>query len=249
MPYREIVLNIGQAGINLLEAFKYIFKGQISFGDTAIQIKKAGPDSVFIVSITSMFIGLAMSTQLAKELAQRFGAEHLTGGLIGVAVIRELAPVITSIVVAGRVGASISAEIGSMKTSEQIDALSVLGIDPIKYLLVPRLLAVAIISPLLTILSAILAILAGMVLTNITVNLSSYIYLNSVRHFIEARDVFIMMFKSVVFGSLISVIATTTGLQITGGDEAVGNGVTHTVVWSIILIFVFNYLITSIFFG
>jgi len=246
---REITLNIGQAGINLAEAFKYIFKGQISLGDTAIQIRKAGPGSVFIVGITSMFIGMAMSTQLAKELAEKFGAEHLTGGLIGVAVVRELAPVITSIVVAGRVGASISAEIGSMKTSEQIDALSVLGIDPIKYLLVPRLLAVAIISPLLTVLSAILAILAGMVLTNITVNLSNYIYLDSVRHFIEVKDVFIMMFKSVVFGSLISVIATTTGLQIRGGDEAVGNGVTHTVVWSIILIFVFNYLITSIFFG
>jgi len=245
----EVVIDIGRSGINLWKALIYIFKGEIDLGDTAIQIQKAGNGSIFIVSITAAFIGLAMSTQLAKELFQRYGAEQMVGGLVAIAIIRELAPVITSIVVAGRVGAAISAEIGSMKVSEQIDALEVLGINPIRYLFVPRLIAAAVVTPLLTVLSAIIAILAGMILARITVNLNFSVYLDSVRTFIETRDVFIMMLKALIFGSAISIIATTTGLITRGGAEAVGNGATKTVVWSIILIFIFNYIITSIFFG
>jgi len=245
---KDTIVDLGQSGINLWQAFNYIIKGRISIGETALQIEKAGIGSIFIVSITAIFIGLAMSTQLAKEL-ENFGAEHLVGGLIGVTVVRELAPVITAVVVAGRVGAAISAEIGSMKVSEQIDALSVLSIDPINYLLVPRLVAAAIITPLLTIIAAILAISAGMFLTMLLVNLSNSVFLNSVRTYVEVRDIYIMMLKSFVFGTTISIIATTTGLQIKGGAEAVGNGATKTVVWSIILIFAFNYIITSFFFG
>jgi len=245
----EIISDIGRSGINLWKALIFIFKGKVDLGDTAIQIEKAGIGSIFIVSITAAFIGLAMSTQLAKELFNRYGAEQLVGGLVAIAIVRELAPVITSIVVAGRVGAAISAEIGSMKVSDQIDALEVLGINPIKYLFVPRLLAAAIVSPLLTVLSALIAIWAGMILTKVTVNLNYSVYLDSVRTVLETRDVFIMMLKSLIFGSAISIIATTTGLITRGGAEAVGNGATKTVVWSIILIFVFNYIITSIFFG
>lgn len=245
----EMISDIGISGINFKKALVYILKGKIDFANTAIQIQKAGIGSLFIVIITAAFIGLAMSTQLAKELFQRYGAEQFIGGLIAISIVRELAPVITSIVVAGRVGAAISAEIGSMKVTEQIDALEVLGISPIKFLLVPRLLAAAIVSPLLTVISAVVAILAGMFLTKLTVNLGFSIYLDSVRSFLEVRDVFIMMLKSLIFGSSISIIATTTGLITRGGAESVGNSTTKTVVWSIILIFTFNYIITSIFFG
>jgi len=246
---KSIISDVGQSGLNLFKSLKYIISGRIDIGNTAVQINKAGIESLFIVFITAAFIGLAISTQLAKELFRKFGAEQLVGGLVGIAVVRELAPVITSIVVAGRVGAAISAEIGSMKVSEQIDALMVLGINPIKYLLVPRLVAASIVSPLLTVFAAVVAILSGMVLTSISVNLNPNIYLDSVRNFLEVRDVMIMMLKSSVFGSAIAIIATTTGLLISGGAEAVGNGATKTVVWSIILIFTFNYIITSIFFG
>ena len=249
MSNKEMISDIGQSGINLWQALSFIFKGKIDFGDTAIQIQKAGIGSIFIVTVTAAFIGLAISTQLAKELSTRFGAEQLVGGLVGVATVRELAPVITSIVVAGRVGAAISAEIGSMKVSEQIDALEVLGINPIKFLLVPRLLACATVTPLLTVISALTAILSGMILTNMTVGLNPQVYLDSVRTFLDWNDVMVMMVKSLVFGTAISIIATTTGLTIGTGAEAVGNGATKTVVWSIILIFTFNYIITSIFFG
>lgn len=249
MTDKEVIADIGQSGINLWESIRFISKGKINMGDTAMQIVKAGIGSIFIVSITAAFIGLAMSTQLAKELSQRFSAESFVGGLISIAVVRELAPVITAIVVAGRVGAAITAEIGSMKVTEQVDALRVFGIDPIKYLLVPRLVACAIVSPLLTIISAIVSIIAGMFLAKSTVGLNYSVYLDSARTFIEIRDVFIMMLKAAIFGILISIIATSTGLVVKEGAEAVGNAATKTIVWSIILIFTFNYIITSLFFG
>lgn len=247
-PAKKIIEDVGQSGINLVESIKYVSKGKINLGETAIQIKKGGVDSIFIVSITAAFIGLALSTQLAREL-QKYGAEQFIGGLISIAVVRELAPVITSIVVAGRVGAAISAEIGSMQASEQIDALSVLGINPTRYLIVPRLVALAIVSPLLTIISALWAILAGMFLSEKVIQLSYESYLDSIRSFLGAGDILVMMLKASLFGGAISIIATTTGLLVSGGAEAVGNGATKTVVWSIILIFTLNYIITSIFFG
>ncbi|MEI7473297.1 MAG: ABC transporter permease [bacterium] len=246
---REFVEDIGRSGQTLLEAFKFILKGKFHIVETCEQINKAGIDSIFIVAITAMFIGLAISTQLAKQLYYNFGAGHLVGGLVAIAIIRELAPVITSIVVAGRVGASISAEIGSMKSSEQIDALRVLGINPTYYLFVPRLIASSIITPLLTIISAFVSIVSGMVLTGISIGLNNKIYLDSVRQFIENQDVWVMVLKATVFGIIISVIATTRGFSVIGGAEAVGKATTTTVVWSIILIFTFNYILTSIFFG
>ncbi|OGI00541.1 MAG: hypothetical protein A2Y25_00030 [Candidatus Melainabacteria bacterium GWF2_37_15] len=245
--FKDITMYVGRSGLNLLETLKYIFRGKINIGDTALQIVKTGIGSLFIVVITQGFIGLAMSTQLAREF-EKLGAEHFIGGFIALATVRELAPVISAIVVSGRVGAAISAEIGSMKVSEQIDALSVFGINPIRYLLVPRLLAASMVTPLLTIVAAFVSILAGMLLSKISVDVSYSVYLSSVRQFVMVRDVFIMMFKAVIFGGAIAIIATTTGLEVKDGAEAVGNATTKTVVWSIMTIFALNYIITSMFF-
>jgi len=249
MGVKSIISEVGESGINFSRAMKFIFTGQINWHNTFYQISKAGVGSFFIVSITAIFIGLAMSTQLAKELTTNFSAPHLVGGLVGVATIRELAPVLTSLVVSGRVGAAIAAEIGSMKSSEQIDALEVLGINPIKFLLVPRLIALGIINPLLTGIAAFFSIISGMLLTRITVNLNYPVYLESVRTFVGENDVMVMILKSTIFGIIVAILATTIGMQVKGGAEAVGNSATETVVWSIILIFLFNYIITSIFFG
>lgn len=246
---REIIEDLGESGINFIKSLEYILQGKLNIGNTSVQIVQAGIGSLFIVSITAIFIGLAMSTHLAKELSIRFGAQNLVGGIIGMAFIREIGPIITSIVVAGRVGAAVSAEIGSMKTSEQIDALSVLGINPIQFLVTPRLVASAIVSPLLTVFSCFLAIISGMFVTNHMVNISYSEYLDSVRLFVTIKDVLVMMFKAIVFGGIISILANTTGLQVQGGAEAVGKAATKTVVWSIIWVFIVNYLITSLFYG
>lgn len=245
--FENAITQTGEAGINLFKALWYIVRGKINWENVAIQIVKTGIGSLFIVAITACFIGLAISQQLAKELRQ-FGAEHFVGALVSSAAIRELGPVISAIVVAGRVGSAISAEIGSMKASEQVDALVVLGIDPVKYLIVPRLLASGVITPLLSSVSAFLIIISGMFLANLTVNLSYGIYLSAVRLVNTTHDVVTMLIKACVFGITIAVIATTTGLQVRGGAEAVGNAATKSVVWSFIFIFIFNYIITAIFF-
>jgi len=243
----EAIQQIGEAGLNLYKAINYIIKWKINWQDVAEQIVKNGIGSSFIASITAIFIGFAMSVQLAKQLLT-LNAETYVGALVSTAAIRELAPVISAIVVAARVGSAISAEIGSMKSSEQVDALIVLGIDPVKYLIVPRLLASAIITPLLTVLSAALIIIAGMLLVNYVIHLSFEVYLSGVRIFNSTQDVFVMLLKAFTFGISISIIATTSGLQVEGGAEAVGDSTTKTVVWSIIFIFIFNYIITSIFY-
>ena len=246
-PIRDTISYIGRSGINLMETLRFIALGMININDTAVQIVKTGIGSIFIILITQGFIGLAVSTQLAKEF-QELGAVNLIGGFIGLASVRELAPVISAIVVASRVGAGIAAEIGSMKVSEQVDALAVFGINPIKYLLVPRFIAASIVTPLLTVIAALITIIAGMLLSNLSVDVSYAGYLNSVRQYVMERDVYIMMLKSVMFGGAIAIIATTTGLEVQNGAESVGKAATQTVVWSIIVIFALNYIITSMFF-
>lgn len=245
--YRSAIEQIGEGGINLIKTFWYISRGKINYEEVARQIVTTGIGSLFIASITASFVGLVLTLQISNQLRQ-FGAEHFIGAIVSSSAIRELGPIISAIVVSGRVGSAVSAEIGSMKSSEQIDALIVFGIDPVRYLIVPRLLASAIITPLLCSLSTFLCIMSGMVLANSAFNLSFDTYLDTVRLVNTTYDVSVMLLKACIFGITIAIVATTTGLQVRGGAEAVGEAATKTVVWNYILIFIFNYFISSYFF-
>lgn len=153
------------------------------------------------------------------------------------------------IVLAGRVGASITAELGAMKVTEQIDALRVMDIDPIEYLVVPRLLAGALVAPLLTLVAGLASILSAMYLSYAYKGLEFSIFLSSAQDMAGTKDVVVALIKSSVFGLLIVTIASTLGLNVSGGADAVGNYTTKTVVWSLVVIFVANYMLTSIFYG
>lgn len=245
--FREEIKHIGEAGINLFKALWYIAGGKIKWEEVARQIVKTGIGSLFIAAITASFVGLVLSLQFCMQLRQ-FGAEYFVGALISGSAIRELGPIISALVVTGRVGSAVSAEIGSMKASEQIDALIVFGIDPVRYLIVPRLLASAIITPLLCSVSTFLIIVSGMLLAKSAVDLNYDIYLSTVRLVNTTGDVFVMLLKSCIFGITIAIVATTAGLQVKGGAEAIGNAATKTVVWNYVLIFIFNYFLSSYFF-
>jgi len=245
--FEESIKHIGEAGINLFKAVWYIARGKIKWEEVARQIVKTGYGSLFIVVITSSFTGLVLSLQFCNQLRQ-FGAEHYVGALISGSAIRELGPIISALVVTGRVGTAVAAEIGSMKSSEQIDALMVLGIDPVKYLIVPRLISSAIITPLLSTVATFLIIISGMFLAKFAVDLNYDVYLSSVRLVNTSSDLFVMLLKGCIFGITIAIVATTAGLQVTGGAEAVGNATTKTVVWNYVLIFIFNYFLSSYFF-
>jgi phospholipid/cholesterol/gamma-HCH transport system permease protein len=244
------VLNlVGQSYINLYRSFLSIASGQINIKDTIFQASTRGVDSIIIILITCTFIGMALALHMTNELIQTYGAETAVGGLVSLAIARELAPVVTAIVIAGRVGASITAEIGSMKVTEQIDALRVMDIDPVEYLIVPRLVAGAAIAPLLTVIAAISAILSAMYLSYSYKGLGCTIFLESIQDMLTPTDVFVAILKASTFGILIVTIASTFGLNVTGGADAVGNYTTRTVVWSLVVIFIANYFITSIFYG
>lgn len=240
---------VGQSYLNLYRAVYWTLRGEINLSDTIFQASTRGVDSIIIILITCIFIGMALALQLTNQLIETYGAETAVGGLVALAIIRELAPVVTAIVIAGRVGASITAEIGSMKVSEQIDALRVMDIDPINYLVVPRLIAGAVISPLMTIIASVAAVLSAMYLSYTYKGLNFAVFLDSVRDMLSMEDIFVALLKASCFGVLIVTIASTFGLNVKGGADEVGNYTTRTVVWSLVVIFITNYIITSIFYG
>ena len=245
----NFVFIVGESYLNLYKAINTTLKGKIVLKDVIFQASTRGVDSIILILITCTFIGMALALHMTNELISTYGAETAVGGLIALALTRELAPVVTAIVIAGRVGASITAEIGSMKATEQIDALRVMDIDPVDYLVVPRLLAGALLAPLLTVVACVAAILSAMYLSYHYKGLDFSIYLESVQEMLSTKDIIVALIKSSCFGILIVTIASTFGLNVKGSADSVGTYTTKTVVWSLIIIFITNYIITSIFYG
>ena len=197
------------------------------------QMSHLGVDSLLIVSLTLLFTGVVFTLQTAHEFI-RFGAQSTVGGVIAIAIGRELGPVLVGVVCAGRVGAAITAEISTMKVTEQIDALKVMAVSPVEYLIVPRMLACMIVVPILTIFGDIIGIFGGWIVAVYYSGISSYLFVNSIHIF------------AIFFGNVIAVLGCYYGLNCPNGAEGVGLATTKTVVTSIIVIFILNALLTFI---
>lgn len=245
----QSVLQLGDSGINLGKAARYIIRGDWGGVETLNFAYRECMKSVPIVLVAATFIGMALSLQIARELVMTYGASRFVGGMIAVAIVREIGPVFAAVGIAGNVGSSIAAEIGSMKVTEQVDALQVFNIDPIRYLVVPRLIATTIMTPLLGILGSAGAILAGLAVTHFMVDIPTGIFLDSVQSTLGVKDIAVMLLKSTCFGVAIGIVGCSFGLNTQGGAEAVGNATTQAVVWGLLSIFFINYLVTSLFFG
>lgn len=206
-----------------------------------------GNESLFIIILVSLSTGSVLALQAAYQL-QQFGAILYTGALVSVAITRELGPVITAIVIAGRVGASITAELGTMKVQEEVDALTTMGIPPIPFLVVPRMTAIMIMLPCLTILSYVFGMLGGYLIGTLGLGLNSTLYLRANFDALVAKDMLTGLAKSVVFAALVGLIACYTGLSVKGGADGVGRATTQSVVVSIISIIVADGICTAIFF-
>lgn len=207
------------------------------------QMSHLGVDSLLIVSLTLLFTGVVFTLQTADVLI-RFGAQGTVGGIISIAIGRELGPVLVAVVCAGRVGAAITAEISTMKVTEQIDALRVMAVSPIDYLLVPRMLACMIVVPLLTVFGDVIGVFGGWLIAVYYEGISSYAYMNSIHVFVELFDLTGGVIKAVFFGNVIAVLGCYYGLHCPDGAEGVGRATTKTVVSSIIVIFIFNAVLT-----
>ncbi|MFC1805026.1 MlaE family ABC transporter permease [Candidatus Omnitrophota bacterium] len=211
------------------------------------QAKKAGYDSLPIVALISLFIGFIFALQTAVFM-QRIGSELYIASLVALSLVRELGPVITALVVAGRVGASITAELGSMQVTEQIDALETLATNPIKYLVVPRFLALSIMLPLLTLFANAVGILGSYLICVFRLGISSSMYLQVTFDALLYKDLFTGLFKSIFFGMIIALVGCYQAFNVEGGAEGVGTATMRSVVTTFILIIVADCFFTALFY-
>ncbi len=211
------------------------------------QAKIAGYDSFPIVSLVSLFIGIIFALQTAYFM-QRLGSEIYIASLVALSLVRELGPVITALVVAGRVGASITAELGTMQVTEQIDALETLATNPIKYLVVPRFLALSIMLPLLTIYADMIGIFGSYMICVFKLGISPSMYLQVTYDALAYKDLFSGLFKTVVFGMIIAIVSCYEAFNVEGGAEGVGKATTRSVVTTFILIIAADAFFTALFY-
>ncbi len=212
------------------------------------QMLYMGVNSLPLILVTSIFTGGVASVQAAYMFSDYVPMRYL-GTAVGKSVIMELGPVLTALVVAGRVGASIAAELGTMKVTEQIDALETLALDPVKYLVTPRFISGIIMLPVLTIFSDFIAILGGLLVSVVFLNVSSYTFLNGLKLFFHMRDLWAGLLKALVFGGIISLVGCYQGFKTEGGAEGVGRSTTRAVVLASVMILITDYILASFLFG
>ena len=210
------------------------------------QMDQIGIKSLFIVSITALFTGLVLGLQTMFALP-RFGAKSYLGAVVSLSVVREMGPVLTALVVGGRVGSGMAAELGSMAVTEQVDAMRAMGDNPIKRLVVPRMLACVIVLPLLTVVADVLGIVGGLVISLTEIERSFYLYFNVVLANLVISDVVSGLAKTVFFGFIIAIVGCYQGLSTRGGTQGVGLSTTLSVVTSFILILVADFFLTKLF--
>jgi phospholipid/cholesterol/gamma-HCH transport system permease protein len=212
------------------------------------QMLVMGVNSLPLVVFTSIFTGGVSAVQAAYQFSDYIPMRYL-GTAVGKAVVIELGPVLTALVVVGRVCASITAELGTMKVTEQIDAMETLALDPVKYLVVPRFVAGFFMLPVLVIFSDFVAILGGLAVSVFFLGVSSYTFLNGMKMFFRLSDVFGGLLKAFVFGSIISIVGCYQGFRTEGGAEGVGRSTTRAVVLASVLVLISDYIIASLLFG
>lgn len=225
----------------------HLISGKIHRRNTLEQMAAVGPESLLIALLTAAFVGMVFTIQVAREFIN-LGAGTAVGGVLALSLARELAPVLTAVILAGRVGSAFAAEIGTMQVTEQIDALQMLKTDPIDYLVIPRVIACCLMLPILTILAFITGMTGGLLIAESLYGISSTVFLNSAQNFLNIWDLISAMIKAFVFGGLIAVIGSSWGLTTTGGAKGVGQSTTTAVVTALLAIFIFNFFLSWLMF-
>ena len=224
-----------------------LFSTRLRIAATLDQMFKIGVLSFPLVFLTSLFTGVVLALQSAYQL-KLFGAQQFTSDLVALSMIRELGPVLTAMVVAGRVGASIAAEIGTMKVTEQIDALKALAVDPIRYLVVPRVVAAFCMLFILAVYADIIGMFGGWCIAIFKLGMNSHMYIKRAFTVMEIKDIVSGLIKAFMFGGIIGVVGCYFGLNSDGGAEGVGRATTLAVVLALILIIASDAIFTAIFF-
>ena len=221
------------------------FRRPYYFRDVLDQMDRIGVGSVSVVMLTGFFTGSVLTLQSAKTLSV-YGAKGVTGQLVAISLVRELGPVLAALMMAGRVGSGIASELGSMVVTEQINAMRALGTDPVKKLVVPRIIATTTMLPLLTILANTIGLMGGLVIATQTLGINGNVYLSSAWNGLTYTDMLGGLLKPLVFGAAVSLVGCHCGLRTHGGTQGVGQSTTQSVVAASILILFFNLILTRI---
>jgi len=244
---REIAEQTGGLGILTGQAFLAMIRPPYEAGLWIRQMEQIGVRSLGVAGITTVFTGMVLALQTALSLPT-LGVKYYIGSVVAKSLVRELGPVLTALIVGGRIGSGMTAEIGTMKVTEQIDALRAMATDPVKKLVVPKLVATLVMLPALTVIGDALGILGGLVVATLTLHLTPGLYLNDVFDSLNLGDVGSGIAKAFFFAYFIAVVGCYNGLHTTGGADGVGRATTNTVVLAAILVLISDFFLTKLFY-
>lgn len=241
-----VVEMLGRAAVLLGRATAQCTRIRTNLSKIIDQMLLCGVYSMPVVSVTAIFSGMVISAQTGLAMKKTLGEPLILGGIVAGAMLREMGPVMTAVVVAGFVGGGMASVIGTMRVNEEIDALEVMSINPVRFLVMPRLVAMTLMTPLLTAYADVLGIIGGALVaeSQLDVDLSTFFY--DCWSIMQVKDVFFGMFKSMIFGVGICTIACDQGFNASGGAEGVGKAVMSTVVYSFLMVLTVNFLVFSL---
>jgi len=242
----ELAQAMGQVGWLWRRSFALLLRGRWSPRLSIEQMCRIGVESFPVVALTSLFTGMVLAFQSGFSFIKVFNEPLFVGSVVGLSLVKELGPVLTSVVIAGRVGAAITAELGTMNVTEQLDALYTLGTDPIRYLAVPRFVAIMVMMPLLVALSDLIGIAGGFIVANLQLGIPSGVYWDEVQTWVDINDVAHGIIKAFFFGLIIITTACHKGFHCSGGAEGVGRATTSAVVVAMVLILVGDYFLSAL---
>lgn len=240
----ETFTEIGETSMLFFQSVVWMFRPPYRIGLFLTQCEFIGVGSLFIVLLTGLFTGLVFALQSSFAFA-KFSAESLVGATVVISLCRELAPVLTGLMVTGRAGSAIATELGTMRVSEQIDALSTMAVSPVQYLVVPRVLAMTIVMPMLTMLFNAVGFVGAYVVSVFQTGINEGTFMGRIHQLVTFSDLAGGLFKSAIFGFAIALIACHKGMNASGGSRGVGLAATRTVVAGSVTILVLDYVLTS----
>ncbi len=246
-PLSRFVSELGMVGYLFFQCALLAFQRPLKIDYIVRQMEFVGVKSLPVVFLTGTFTGMVLALQSYYGF-RKVGAEGLIGVTVALSMTRELGPVLTGLMVASRAGSAMAAEIGTMRVTEQIDALVVMALNPVKYLIVPRVIASFLMLPILTIIADVLGILGGYFVAVKLLDVGEGIFLNRMYRYLEFHDIYVGLVKAACFGIIFSLICCCKGFYAKGGAEGVGKATTEAVVASCVSILVSDYILTSLLF-
>ena len=246
-PIKLFVEESGKIVLLFLSALTWLVRPPLRLRLIAKQMEFVGVQSLSVVMITAAFAGMVLALQTYYGF-RMFGGESLVGATVALSLTRELGPVFTALMVTGRAGSAMAAELGTMKVTEQVDALYTMSVNPVQYLIVPRILAAVLMVPILTILADFIGIVGGYFVGVHLLGINSGIFMARIVEFVEMDDITNGLIKSAFFGLILSLIGTYKGFYTTGGAEGVGKATTEAVVYASVSILISDYILTALMF-